>query len=48
MVQNKLFTELKETQDFETKFMVIKGKMLYGGMYWEVGIGIYTLYKIDQ
>ena len=29
--------------DFETKLMITQGKMLRGGIKWEIGVGIYTL-----
>ena len=38
---HKTETKLK---DFETKLMVTKGETLWGGINWEDGIGIYTLY----
>ena len=43
MIQKNIVTKQKQTQNFETKLMVIKGETLGGGMDWEVGIDIYTL-----
>ena len=36
----------KTETDFKTKLMVTEGETLWGGMDWEVGIGIYTLLYI--